>query len=742
MASENQQGQADAAAACLKAFFAAPNMFVLPAAASRVTVQSMLDIHAPLLDAIRRYRKGASDYPMMLPFRSAQDNVTTWYACACDKASQRALRDELFAFIGPSYAEFDPMIVGRTPADDILEEHRLFPVRFRAGSVVQEQAVVEKWESYWSLLLRRPPRRALEHRTFPQLRAAFDRAILASNEADARAIIQSLREHHGLSAENRAFLEIRIAAAFERWNDILAHPNFPHLLKVRLPPETFGDIWEALYEVHLRELERMGDVAKLIQAFDAHIRADASQLLRALGRSKRPAALKSFLLYELSQEHPSADLCAQWLDEAGADSFGPATASVRTRIHALTSKSGFEAARENMEYERYEQAYDLLWPLEDAADVLSALLRCAKEIDDPVRAKQIVERVHSSPPAISGVVRDSRVRLLADVTRLAATRPPESLEAQLRIEPEDNVAIENVVELWRERANTDASTEVDEALQTQLLQTMEDEALSNSSTFDALLPIWFDWLIERTQPLARFIPLYRGLIETMQVRDRFGESELELIKQAARHVVMAGPTPEQYRQLMQRLIEIFTLVRSPYVMRWALDLADALVIAPTRSEEARNQLIVAILGAGSEYSTRLADTQKALLLLLARETSIPVALEADETAKNEETGTFVTDARVMLYSLDSQATQRAIEVLKTLSPALKVTSNNDTECTQRLRQQTRHADYVFFVSSAATHQAFYCIKNSLRDPEALCQVPGTGTTRIVESVIRQVRTAQ
>jgi hypothetical protein len=511
---------------------------------------------------------------------------------------------------------------------------------------------------------------------------------------------------------------------------------------VRLPPETFGDVWEALYEVYLRELERTGDVQKLIDAFDAHIRADASHLLRSLGRSKRPAALKSFLLYELSQKHPTADSCAQWLDEAGADAFGPATVSVRTRIHALTPKSGFEAAQESIEYERYEQAFDLLWPLDDAADVLSALLRCAKEIDDPVRAQLTIERVHSSAATIFGAIQGSRARLMADVTRLAATRPPESLDAQLSIEPDDDVGIENVVELWRERANTDASTEVDEALQMQLLQTMEDEALSNSTTFDALLPVWFEWLIERTQPLARFIPLYRSLIETMQVRDRFGESELELVKLAALHLVMAGPTPDQYTQLMQRLIEIFTLVRSPYVMRWALDLADALVIAPTRSEDARNQLVVAILGAGSEYSARLADAQKALLLLLARETSIPVTLGAHETAKCEESGTFATDARVMLYSLDSQATQRAIEVLKTLNPALKVTANNDTECTQRLRQHTRHADYVFFVSSVATHQAFYCIKNALRDPDALCQVQGTGTTRIVESVMRQVRTVQ
>ncbi|ODV42724.1 hypothetical protein AWV79_24190 [Cupriavidus sp. UYMMa02A] len=81
-------------------------------------------------------------------------------------------------------------------------------------------------------------------------------------------------------------------------------------------------------------------------------------------------------------------------------------------------------------------------------------------------------------------------------------------------------------------------------------------------------------------------------------------------------------------------------------------------------------------------------------------------------------------------------------MLQTLVPTLKVTTNSDTECTQRLRQHTRHADYVFFVSSVATHQAFYCIKNSIRDESAFCQVPGTGTTRIVETVIGAIQSAQ
>lgn len=744
MASEVEEENANVAAECLKAFFAPPNRFACPVALQNengVAMDSGREaVPAPLVDAIQRFLKGADVLPLLLPFQAKEEDGITWYACARDKPGQRDLRADLRSFVGPSYADFDPPNVAATAVDPILAQHDFFAVPFVATGRAYENKIVEQWESYWDLLKRRPVRRALKHQTFAQRRAALDRALLAKQETGARAAYAALRENHGLSAENRAFLDIRIAAAFGRWEDILTHPNFPYLLKIRLPPETFGDIWEALYEANLRPVEQARDALELVAAFESKVRPSTGHLLRSLGRSRRPAALKSFLLYELSQTHPSAELCAQWLAELGDDAFGPATHSIRARIQTLTPRHGFETALKSINLERYEDAYDLLWPLQDSADVLAALLRCAKEIDDAIRACRVIDRVQSIPADVLSALQQARPRLLADVQRLAARKPPESLEAQLGTKPDSEAVVEDIVEYWRELANTDASTHLNEDMAQRLMQSMEDEVLSNSSTFDALLPIWFGWLVDRTKPQANFIPLYRCLIEAMQIRDRFPDSELELIKRATLHLVMAGPTPQQYELLMQRLTEIFSEVRSPHSMGWALDLIDALTIAPTRSEEARLQLMMVVLDAGREYMARLAPTQKALLLLLAREASFPMASEVEKLAKLDESGGL--DARVMLYSLDSQATQRALNVLQTLSPTLKVTTNSDMECTPRLRQHTRHADYVFFVSSVATHQAFYCIKNSIRSESALCQVSGSGTTRIVEAVVSTIQAAQ
>ncbi len=340
MASEIEAVNAKVAAECLNAFFAPPNRFACLVALESENGVAMASggqaVPPPLLDAIRRCLKGAYDLPLLLPFQARKEDGITWYACARDKPGQRDLGADLRSFVGPSYADFDPTAVAATAADPILAQHNFFAVRFIATGRAYDSKIVEQWETYWDLLKRRPVRRTLEHQTFAQRRAALDRALLARQERDARAAYAALREHHGLSAENRAFLDIRIAAAFGRWQDILAHSSFPYLLKIRLPPETFGDIWEALYEVHIRPVEQARDAQQLVAAFESEVRPSTGNLLRSLGRSRRPAALKSFLLYELSLAHPSAELCAQWLAELGDDAFGPTTDSIRARIQALT----------------------------------------------------------------------------------------------------------------------------------------------------------------------------------------------------------------------------------------------------------------------------------------------------------------------------------------------------------------------------------------------------------------------
>lgn len=728
------------AQAVLDRFFAVDNTYANPLASA--VPGNKQGVPQALVSAISRYGKGFKDRPLLLPFLEAGAERTCWLACAHDELSARGLHDEMMAFVGPSFGDFekDGAVLSATQgsARSVLTQAGLHVTTFFAITPKFEPRVTACWQRYWHLLEQRPARPRQELRTLHQLRAAFDRALVARNENDALAAMAALRDQHGLSAENRAFLEIRMHAALGRWDRILAHPQWDDLLKVRLPPETYGDIWDALYETYLAPVEIQGVADVLVDAFAQRVRILATDLLKGRGRSRRPAALKGFLLHELSVEEPSAQLCESLLQQLGPHAFGPSSEAIATMARALQAKSGLEQALHEMELERYEQALALLQPLPDSIEVLQAQLRCAKEIGHPGQASAAIDRLHAANAEMATKVRQARPRLLVNVEKLAAqnistpTLPgPQSTPAAAKAD--------DMLVYWRELVHsTEAAAMLERpSFVESLLSTIEDVALDASPLFESLLPIWFDWLVIRSTAASALVRVYVGFIEALHVRDRAGESEREMVRLATRHALIAGLTPSEYTGLVDRLGDVFSDTPSPREIAWGLDLADLLFVHPCRDEESRLRWTAKVIQAANQSWTRLSTAERCLLELLAQEAGVPLPPRPAEDTDDDAQVRADTQARIFLYSLDTQAIRRAARVLEAAFPQAKIDTNSDETCTPRLRTGSRHADWVVFVSGVATHQAFFCIKAALRADAVLLQVDGSGTTRIVERVIRQ-----
>jgi hypothetical protein len=395
-----------------------------------------------------------------------------------------------------------------------------------------------------------------------------------------------------------------------------------------------------------------------------------------------------------------------------------------------------------MELERYEQGLALLLPLQDTLEVLQAQLRWVKEIGNPKQARVALERLKRTSSDLTEKVRLSRPRLLLDVEKLSTHDISDPVLPEAQAVRSTN-QVDDMVVHWRELVQSSQSDSllVQPNFVQSLITTIEDVALDSSPLFESLLPIWFDWLIIRSQPSSALIKVYLGFVESLQVRDRAGESEREMIRLATRHALIAGLTPIEYKSLIERLTNIFPDSPSPREISWALDLSDLLIIQPCRDEEIRLRWITRVLIAASNTLSRLSDADKCLLEFLAQEANFSTP---SRTSLNDETSTGLNveiENRIFLYSLDSQAIKRAARILGTIFPSAKIDINSDETCTPRLRSGSRNADWVVFVSGVATHQAFYCIKAGLRAGAELLQVEGTGTTRIVERVILQSQTS-
>lgn len=739
MDSPDRRDSASRAQALQASFFATPNRCTPSSLGGEEDARRAYEV------SLRHHASGETDRAVLLPFRAEADGPTAWFACAASPQIVRALQEEMHAFLGPSFvAEHPP---GR--AHDEADHHALplikgagwYAIRFDARDARTDEVVLRQWRLYDELLQRRPRVAPYVPSTFHQIRASFDRALLARNEPGARAAMATLRERFGVSAENLRFLEIRLEAAFERWDAIVAHPLLPQLLHLQLPPETYGDVMEALYRVHVQPYEAVTILDPLLEQFKETIAGPAQPLFSTRRTSRRPAVLKAFVLHELLQPEPQLAVCERLLQELPAGAFGAIDHLLRETCARRPLVDNIAPANEALDNEQFDRAWDLYWPLPDSVDVLRGLIACARESADPAKTGAVLTRLEAAAAPIRAAVESASATRLANL-RAAYREPPlpEKLSDQfdrLPDEPTDRY-IERWTEFSRSVEPARLLTEigmVDAAVDCLMRQAVEDPAL-----FERLYPLWHELFIERTDPDRRLVPLYAEMLEALRARDVFQRTDQELLHQALVAIVESGDDAA-YRQAVDTISKIFEAIRSPQAIGWALDVCDSLALRRIRDGDARMRLLTAVVQACREFSARLEPLQIHQLQLLAREAQIdlppfgPAPAEASGVAPADE-----SSYRVVFYSLDERATRRAVDMLRILHPGWEIDTNADHVCSDRLKSLARHAHVFVFAWRCSKHAAYYCVKaNSPKDN--LVMARGVGTTSLVAAAVEHLKLA-
>lgn len=726
-------------------FFTAPNLYQLDAIGCAETERRIMGMLDP---ALRHHRQGQEGRPLLLPYRTQADAETTWYACASSDAQARALNDEMMAFIGPSYAHFAAVGEGGcTSANALVSAAFGRRVLSFTGQRGCDTKIAEQWQRYWHLLQRRPADCAAIPQTFAQVRARFDRALLAGNEPAARAAIGELRERHGLSAENALFLDIRLLAAFSRWEVIAGHRLLASLLSLRLPPETYGDLVQALYEFHVAPFEVTADPDRLITEFRSELLATAAPLFRTRGSSRRPAVIKSFLLYELAQAHADPLVCAGLLGELPAGSFGAAEVGLRAQVLALqTAADPAAAAQAALDAEQFDRAYELWWTQVDSVDALRALLRCAREIGDPEHAAAVRDRVRAADPELSAAVQSTSPVMWVRVCDYAAHCIPvvQRWAQRLAWHPDGPESVTDYIARWREGARAwDAAALVAEpGLPQAAADILLDLAVEHPEVYDQVLPLWQELFVERLPVSAHWLPVYRALLETLRMRDAFGDEDLVLVRAALDRILIgSGVDHDTYVAVVDEVHAIFEAVNSPHTLDRSIEVCDLLALAPCRDESARLRLLTQTLDLARRCAARLTNTQRTMLAMLTRECGIAFEPASDTRADSacDDSGTCVAGLRLALYSLETAASHRARNVLLQLYPGLRIDLAADEVCTDYLKSLARSVDWFVFAWKRSSHQAYYCIKGTVRSTDRLLMAPGAGTSSLVETANKSLQ---
>lgn len=729
----------------INAVFAAPNLLRYPAAEASAAIAAG-DAARVAAPAIMAFLNGNRDWPLLLPRCATGDEGVTWYACAHSEAHLRGLQAEMRAFIGPTFSYF-PSVRADLDGADAIE--RTIDLRFE-GRVLKidvptryVEKVNRQLERYIGLLMRRPTIATHAVSSFSQLRARFDMALLAGNESAAQECLNALATRN-LSAENRHFLNIRFYAALGQWNRIAEYPLLPALINLKLPPETYSDIFEALYQTLLHSAEDSKDLDTLLTRFDERLFQAYPRLFRTRRSSIRPTVLKGAICRELTLAAPDPTQCMALLAKLPAGAFPTAIeAQIRVRCQQLQAPEPGAAALDALNAEEFDRAFELFLGLPSSLDVLCALLRCAREIGNSSAARTVVALLDAAPEAVRDAAAQRSPRMHRIVTELAqsASATPkdsgiQSLLAQLPWLGDDGETAEEYIARLREGAMSWDITELLLEINCGPIaaEVIENLSIEAPEIFEQAFPLWYRLFIERLpMPDSRLVPVYLALMATMRVRATYGDDELTLIKRAAACVLECGVNPSIYRTMVDDLNAVMEEARSVYLIDWAIDLADQLLAAACPVAEARVRFLTGVVSLANQFARRLTPLQGKLVQQIATESGlkfhiVPAEIVADAVLPAAITG------RVAIYTLDSGTAGRARDMLIQSYPGLRVDLNHDQVCTTALRNLAKQVDWFVFAWRCATHQAWFCVKDSLGETRKLCWSKGNGAASLAQVI--------
>jgi hypothetical protein len=744
MRSPETEAAAERARKLLSDFFSPPNLLQLNPGECP---QQLAYIMECLQAGLRRFANGQVDHPLLLPVQFEGDPCTVWYACAETDAQLRALEAELQAFIGPTYAWF------RLPEDGMFgTDGHAQPLLGRGGlrhfvmwtqGSQQAARLLEKWSMYSDLLVRRP---ALINRipaSFDALRADFDRALLARDEGAARLALGAMRDRFGISSENRLYMEIRLFAGLEQWEQIAGHSLLSTLTKLNLPQETYGDILEGMYMAHVFPFEQGAPLPAVLEEFKVSVLDRGFPLFRTRRQSRRPAVLKSFVLFELLQSAPQLDVLNHLLSLLPANAWGPLEPQVLEAVTGLQPPEDLASpAWRAYEYEQFDRAYGLLLPLPDSVDVLRALIRCVDEAKDPARAEVVIQRMQRIPETVRTHVEEFCQKTWPRVQQLARLALNNQLSWVERMAWNNNLgeSLEDYVDRWREWARAPNVDELldEEDFGTRAADLLEYMALEHSLAFNRIAPLWHEVFIVNADPDPRLKPVYHTLLETLRLTEAFGDVELRMVRDNLNHLARASLTGKEYAKTLEDIGKVFETVRSPYYMHWALDVCDLLASAPCPDPASRLRLLSAVGQAGQEFAARMGPADLAMLSMLAQESGIDLTLPTTRPASGESKRSATEVGTVGIYSLDEAASHRAAKVLHSLYPGLDVRVNSDVVCTPQLRSLAQRAEIFVFAWKTSKHAAYYCIKAASRSENSLEMAQGAGASSMIGAVVQSL----
>jgi len=679
-----------------------------------------------------------------------------WYGMAADESSASAMAQELTAVIGPSYSNFYSQPLPADSGDEIesvlQERFGRFIFHFQPVDLAVRDDIIEGLRLYLSLLRRRPDIQDRTQRPFGKIRAEFDRALLAGNEADAQHLRDELIATGRIDAEQNKYLEIRMLAGLGHQHQ-LAH-NYSlikSILGLSLPAQIIIDLVEALYAVYISAIENDPDVDSILSVFRDNISRPYGVLFLERKGICQPNVLKAFLLYELGQDEPNIARCeaisTAYPGNSGCDLIG--CWSARLASSHPQRANLFELARQAWGDDDYELALRLSFEAFPEAWTYDVMLRCAVELEDTQITLRVLDAVSNASEVERGLWSKRTLTRLQQLTserleppKVSSEQPNTNWLAWARYVDRGNYErpplqiLEESLTCWSVESYTS-----DPELCLQLAEKIGNSSGEAEHVFRDAFASLVEFFVDRpTSPVRGFIPLYAMLIRIVAWNGMVSANELELASTLVQALISLGPSKNDYTEALDAYKEILVANNAPGNIDWALNAAEILALQASPDNESRLRFFITIVEMARIHSHRLKSTQYAILSLLAKDYGCADLLDVfpDRNGDKIEATTHADfDGLIGIYTLTEPAGQRARQFLRQLLPLAQVEVNSDVVATEKLKHLANNADIFVFAWKSSKHQAYFAAKEARGNRKTLLPL-GKGTASILDCTLSEL----
>ncbi len=712
-----------------------------------------------------------SSYPKFLPRRwpkraGGETQRDSWYVIAENRRQLRQLRDELQAFVGPSYSSFRGLLHEWDMSDSC--EKRLSEIfgqkAFRIDFPSERSAEIAQQIKLLIALKKGQPKQTLVSWRLPeQALHDFEMALLEDNSERAKELLHQIRANELFSGTNLIFLEVIYYSNFGLWDKILQHSELDSVLSVARPRRVTESLLQALYYTYLSPLLLDEKFEQARQTFESDLQKPFERLFRRLENIREPESLICFSLFsqegrnipesrfEVIQEKLEQFEEPQWLDlflrlrqvgkERGVE---PSDEGEEDKAREI-----FEKASSLIEEEEHREAFELLRVLPLSAKVVQKILFCAALEGEPSVNSDVYDLLQLWMEEKGNALSSVHIRRWKQIVNNRKEEPRSWLDwaTRLQNEPDWSEAQDvagRICETWHpDQSNTTPQQVENFAL-----------ALENLSgltvTRHILCSLVRSFLEGR--PTRLWLPVYCRLIELLVTQVSLTLDELDALHDVSRHLFQSGPEDKQYEQALEWLSLFLEQSDSVAYARWGINLIDPLSFYHSPVPTSRIQFLDTLLRLCRKVERYLKPFELRQTLEYARSLGGSVenesswfilqpneAVSTSNTAEAElgleELLSKLKNLSVGVYTLQEDAAERFRNFVHLHNPALNVKLNHDKANSTALKTLCQSVDFLIVAWNCAKHAATDAIKRYTTLPEdRIVRVRGKGSSAMIQAL--------